>query len=444
MGNLCPLPSDGYCPDGDDGEDFRWKRTGLVDVLERPSGPKALQLDDRLAPMILESEWEEVVPEVRSSQVQSPSMCFSPKALIRVDVGLRAMTLRCGPEEAEPRVTPSSEHTPSTAAPTSPKSFAWSEDAIQDGMSAFRDTPALIAEAPSSPYASAGCEPGQSVAPHEVDPLRRKRLSQIAESNYRCRKKWPIPKTCAFEQAKCAAKEAKLKKRGGAPKVSFSGWSTADAMLYFAHQKHVVCGLNFGNGSKVGGGYKNGSVAQEEDLCRRIPTLYTSLLKAKSAGHYPFGPSTCKSPDQPKKYSDVLFTPDISLARAGEEWLYEILPPEQQAKVSLVTAAAPNINFANEVSDLGLMYNTVKNIMIAPQVLQPKVTTLVLGAWGCGAFGCCPMDISELFARALADDTLGNYYQEVHFAIPKAEGADCNAEIFRSAFKKRHIEFFEM
>merc|ERR1712029_644916 len=100
---------------------------------------------------------------------------------------------------------------------------------------------------------------------------------------------------------------------------------------------------------------------------------------ASKAGMYPFGPCTCKSPSDPAKYSSVLFTPNVVVARLGEEDKYQFLKPSEQAKVAILTAAAPNVNFASEVYDLDLMYQTVKAILIGPKHVDPNITTLVLG-----------------------------------------------------------------
>merc|ERR1719245_1406858 len=109
-------------------------------------------------------------------------------------------------------------------------------------------------------------------------------------------------------------------------------------------------------------------------MCLRLPNFYTTLHNAKKTGLYPFGPSTCRSPDKPAKYSDVLFTPGVVVARKGEEEMFELLPQEQQVLVSIVTAAAPNVKFATEVYDLELMYQTVKSIFIVPRLKMPETT----------------------------------------------------------------------
>lgn len=279
-----------------------------------------------------------------------------------------------------------------------------------------------------------------------LDVSKSKRI-EVAESNYRLRNNFGrVPTTLPFSYRQVELQEAEVLcgEAGDMPRVKFSGWSTADALLFLGRTPNVqVCGLNFANGSHVGGGYKNGAVAQEEDLCRRLPTLYTSLHNAKREGHYPFGPSTCSSSSAPAKYSDVLYTAGLVVARLGEGKDYSLLPRHQQATVSLITAAAPNVNFGNDIYELDLMYHTVRSIFITPKIFMPETSALVLGAWGCGAFGGNPEDVALLFAKALLHEGLGRLYSEVHFAIPESE-KDVNAATFRSCLQQQGIPFQEL
>lgn len=263
--------------------------------------------------------------------------------------------------------------------------------------------------------------------------LTKRLLKQVAESNYLMRAKWKIPRTFSVSSHKCSTN--RVKGKGKPPKVSFSYLDTVDAVRRLARdRRRRICALNFANGEHVGGGYKNGSQAQEEDLCRRIPSLYTSLNNSKRDGAYPFGPCTCFDPTQPAKYSEVLYTKGCVIARASEAEGFALLKPDDQVMLSLVTAAAPNINFASEIYDLNLMHETVKNIFIAPVLEEPQINTLVLGAWGCGAFGGDPEQISELFMRVLTAG-LGRLYSEVHFAVPEGR----NADVFRAALDRHKI-----
>jgi uncharacterized protein (TIGR02452 family) len=268
-------------------------------------------------------------------------------------------------------------------------------------------------------------------------------LVDVAESNYKLRDRWRYPRTTLLTHAECL----QMRPRGRAgsnPKVSFSCCSTADAMKYFAARAGtVVSALNFANGESVGGGYKNGAIAQEEDLCRRCPCLYTSLNNAKRDGFYPFGPATYVSATNPGRYSDVLVTPNVVLARGGEETGFALWPDAEQVSVNLVTAAAPNVTKGIEVFDKDLAYKTVQAIFIAPVLVDPKVNTLILGAWGCGVFGCKPDEICELFVMALRNG-LGELYNEIHFAIMSPNGEDVNTKLFKQTLQRHRINFSDM
>lgn len=221
--------------------------------------------------------------------------------------------------------------------------------------------------------------------------------------------------------------------------------TTAEACQRYARDsQHVVCALNFANGETAGGGYKNGATAQEEDLCRQCPTLYSTLYNASKEGLYPFGPCTCRAASHPDKYADVLYTSGIALARGGMEDGYPLLLEDQQVTVSMVAAAAPNIRFASEISEPELIYNTVQSIFVAPRLTEPEVTTLILGAWGCGAFGGDPKQIAELFVRALISDSFGELYKEIHFAIPQLAPTDVNYEVFKTVLKEFQLEVVDL
>jgi len=267
----------------------------------------------------------------------------------------------------------------------------------------------------------------------------KKLLAKVAEHNYHCRELWTVPRTVPVTFQECSG--AKIRSFDREPRLTISTMTTAEACQHFAQdRRNVVCALNFANGAVCGGGYKNGATAQEEDLCRQCPTLYSTLYNATKEGLYPFGPSTCQSASAPAKYSDALYTAGIALARGSMEEGYPLLLEEQQVTVSMVAAAAPNIRFAKEVAEPELIYNTIKTIFIAPRYTQPEVNTLILGAFGCGAFGNDPKEIAELFVRALISDNFGPLYKEVHFAIPKLAPTDNNYEVFAQVFKEFSLQ----
>lgn len=268
-------------------------------------------------------------------------------------------------------------------------------------------------------------------------------LKEVAENNYDCRFNWQVPRTDYIKFRDCTQALPGLRAHtsNATARVTFSDLTTADALKYFASKCGSglkVCALNFANGKDVGGGYKNGASAQEEDLCRRFPGLYTSLFNAKRANMYPFGPTGGR-----EVYADVLWTPDLALARGSEQDGFPFLTPEEQVCVNMVAAAAPNLNFAKppDLYDRKLMYDAVVSIFVTPRMMCPSVNTLILGAWGCGAFGGDPKDVSELFCRAIQE--MGSLYEEIHFAIPVFSPQDENAMHFKETFTRHGITFFE-
>jgi uncharacterized protein (TIGR02452 family) len=263
-------------------------------------------------------------------------------------------------------------------------------------------------------------------------------LAKVAEHNYACRDLWRTPRTVYVAHEECRRLDIRRHLRWAEPRLSISTMTTAEACQHFArHRENKVCALNFANGQTVGGGYKNGATAQEEDLCRQFPTLYSTLYNAAKEGMYHFGPSTALSPSEPERYSDVLFTAGLTLARSGAEDGYRLLDRSEEVEVAMVAAAAPNIRFAKEISDKKLICNTMESIFTAPFVWLPETNVLILGAWGCGAFGGNPKEIAELFVRVLwSDRKLANLYKEIHFAIPKLSTTDDNHDEFLKVFRE--------
>ena len=86
-----------------------------------------------------------------------------------------------------------------------------------------------------------------------------------------------------------------------------------------------------------------------------------------------------------------------------------------------MSAAAPNLGRASGTdpdvfSEEGLE-QAITTILVAPQLKVGRhVDTVVLGAWGCGAFGHDPGEIAELFAELLRGEFVG-CFRVVAFAL---------------------------
>ena len=196
--------------------------------------------------------------------------------------------------------------------------------------------------------------------------------------------------------------------------VTFEELKTDDCAIKYIKQgfsTNVVI-MNFASRTSHGGGYKRGAIAQEEDLCRVIPQLYPSLCGVT----YPF-------------YEDsILITPNVDIMKNNKK--YTLLHKTQYCNVSVVSAAAPNLG--REIFDEDRIIRTLENIYIATKIMLPDTDTLILGAWGCGAYGNDPVIMSKIMNKINLD--YGGLYRTIVFSIPKGPNADAfSANIIRFA-----------
>jgi uncharacterized protein (TIGR02452 family) len=185
-----------------------------------------------------------------------------------------------------------------------------------------------------------------------------------------------------------------------------------------------IVALNFASAKNPGGGFLGGARAQEEDLAR-CSALYPCLLTqpeyydANRARHSPL-------------YTDhIIYSPDVPFFRDEGFALLE-----RPFLVSLITAPAPNAGAAAK--------NAPELLSRIPGVLQARALkvlqvaaeqrhrTLVLGAWGCGAFRNDPSHAAEAFARAL--DAFPGVFDRVVFAVWERGGDGPNLRAFRERF----------
>lgn len=153
--------------------------------------------------------------------------------------------------------------------------------------------------------------------------------------------------------------------------------------------------LNFANPVIPGGGVRRGAKAQEEDLCRRS-SLLMSLESEAAAEYYHLHEryNSWLSTDS------MILSPKVEIIRDGEARLLS-----ESCVVSVLTCAAPiaRRNFG-EVCDEELkeiLYRRIKGMLCV--AAANRYSKLVLGAWGCGAFGNDPIVVANLFYKALAE-----------------------------------------
>ena len=183
--------------------------------------------------------------------------------------------------------------------------------------------------------------------------------------------------------------------------------------------------MNFANAHNPGGGFKLGANAQEEALCR-CSTLYASITSKKASEMYHFNNTHIS-----KVESDyMLLSPNVCVFRDEK---YELLIEPKMA--SVITLPAPNRYGAALLASKKTIEETMlRRIRIMFLIAADNgYKNLVLGAWGCGAFGNKSEDVSGYFRTVLVDEGYGRYFDEVCFAIYGNEDGK-NITAFRKMF----------
>ncbi len=183
--------------------------------------------------------------------------------------------------------------------------------------------------------------------------------------------------------------------------------------------------LNFANAHFAGGGFYLCANAQEESICRRS-TLLASLRSPEARKFYRENNLRIRRAEA----DTLIYSPYVIVFRnAGCELLAE------PRVVSVVSAAAPN----RRALGFFLMRRTLECVferrirMILELGRRKGHRNLVLGAWGCGAFGNSPSLVAACFRKVLLDERRSGNFDFVGFAIPYRRD-DGNFRAFESCF----------
>ncbi|KAJ4377067.1 hypothetical protein N0V86_006508 [Didymella sp. IMI 355093] len=187
--------------------------------------------------------------------------------------------------------------------------------------------------------------------------------------------------------------------------------------------------LNLASDREPGGGWRYTlSKTQEEALCYSS-TLYATL----NPEWYPFpniGPGSCAG----------IISPNIVVFKDTLDRDLVDLPVEQRHVVTVITVAAPchpklthdKDDFAetSELEDL-----REKILLVLRLAAAHGVTRLVLGAMGCGAYGCPPRVVAREMKMALDRNEFFGWFETVTFAVYAAgPSGQQNFDVFREVF----------
>ena len=170
-----------------------------------------------------------------------------------------------------------------------------------------------------------------------------------------------------------------------------------------------VLALNFANATTPGGGYLRGASAQEEDICRRT-TLYSSLSSPAASPVYSYN----KQLDSPFGSDYILLSPEVTAFRDGS---MQLSAPTKLFAV--ITSAAPNLYGRACEEGRSAIDEAMRHKMrcLFATANDSGYDTLILGAWGCGAFGHRAADVARLFKEVLTDEGFDRFFRRIVFSV---------------------------
>lgn len=159
--------------------------------------------------------------------------------------------------------------------------------------------------------------------------------------------------------------------------------------------------LNFANGFHPGGGFLNGARAQEEVLCRSS-ALYSTLMDD------PLYADNWKR-KSPEASNWAIHSLDVPVFRKDNG-----IELDKPWLLSFITCAAPYAPDVGQPRSGDLLQERILRVLAIARAYG--YTSLVLGAWGCGAFGNDTYRTAMDFRGALVRDFCGAF-SDVVFAI---------------------------
>ncbi len=217
----------------------------------------------------------------------------------------------------------------------------------------------------------------------------------------------------------CEFKAYELRTKNTELNVVVMEGSTFDTARFFTKGKVAV--LNFANPHEPGGGVKRGARAQEECLCR-CSNLYNVLATEELSRFY----YQWHKQNTNHLFSyRVIYSPNIQIIKSDE---YQLL--DSPFPVDVITCASPYNVYGFDRELLRSTYESrITNILEA--AIDNDVDTIVLGAFGCGAFHNPPELMAEAFKKILINRGYYKFFENVVFAIINTNRFDRNFAVFQ-------------
>lgn len=191
-----------------------------------------------------------------------------------------------------------------------------------------------------------------------------------------------------------------------------------------AYEGKNVAVLNFASPYAPAGYGHKATCTQEECLCRES-TLYACISSERPmeqfyGRHKDLGPMA---------NADMIYTPRVTVFKSRDK-IPVMTNPEDWFSVDVITMAAPNISTVKNPDEqelLGMFETRFTRMML--EAAANDVDVLILGAFGCGAFGNDPAIVATAAARVL--EKYRGMFETVEFAIHESGRKKTNYRMFR-------------
>jgi uncharacterized protein (TIGR02452 family) len=208
-------------------------------------------------------------------------------------------------------------------------------------------------------------------------------------------------------------------KKGPRPEVVVVNDDTLDQYVQLLKEGLKPVLLNMASDTTPGGGVTRGCAAQEENLFRR-----TNYFMTLDHSFYPI------------KGVDTIYSKNVVLFKANEETGYKLI--EKPIRIAIIASPSvkhPALNqngeFRNK-EDHDLQYYKIR--MIFKAAIANGHDSMLLSAYGCGAYRCPAHQVASLFKRVI--DEYGAYFKKIVFAIKQPPGDDRdNYGVFKSVLR---------
>ena len=223
-------------------------------------------------------------------------------------------------------------------------------------------------------------------------------------------------------------------------KVVVSKKRTYEAAAGYKGQ-HVAV-HNFASASNPGGGVVNGASAQEECLCRCSGLYFNLNTRAMWDGFY----QPHRDAHDPIHNDDIIYTPGVTVFKTDTA-MPELMPESDWYDVDVITCAAPNLrnqpsnknntgdgNKQTVMKDKDLLALHEKRLRrILEVALSEGCDTIILGAFGCGAFQNNPEVVAQANRNVIKDYL--HSFKNIEFAVYCSPRDDRNFKIFERVLK---------